>query len=278
MKNTVLITGCSSGFGKLAAKKFQSEGWNVIATMRSPEKEAELNKLDNVLVTALDVTSNESVKNAVSVGLERFGRIDALINNAGYGGHSFLEQFTEEQIYAMFETNVFGVMRVCREVLPYMRKQKSGTVINVTSMAGYMGLTLTSTYSASKWAVEGLTESMAMEYKPFGIKVKAVAPGAFGTNFVSASDNNFEGGDEEIRESSEKIGAHFLTVVEQMQNQSGKVADPQEVAEKIFECVITDAPVHNIVGADAEMLKTMMDSMPRQQFIDTLEDLLLPKN
>jgi NAD(P)-dependent dehydrogenase (short-subunit alcohol dehydrogenase family) len=144
-------------------------------------------------------------------------------------------------------------------------------------MAGYMGLTLTSTYSASKWAVEGLTESMAMEYKPFGIHVKAIAPGAFGTNFVNASDNNFEGGDEEIRENSAKIGAHFLTVVEQMQKQSGKVADPQEVADKIFECTTSDTPVHNIVGADAEMLKGMMDSMPRQQFIDQLNEMLLPK-
>lgn len=277
MRKTVLITGCSSGFGKLAAKKFQNEGWNVIATMRTPEKETELNKLDNVFVTALDVTSNESVKAAVQNGLEKFGKIDALVNNAGYGGHSFLEQFTEEQIYAMFETNVFGLMRVCREVLPHMRKQKSGSVINITSMAGYMGLTLTSTYSATKWAVEGLTESMAMEYKPFGINVKAVAPGAFGTNFVSASDNNFEGGDEEIQTASAKIGAHFLTVVKQMQEQSGKVADPQEVADKIYECVTAETPVHNIVGADAEMLKGMIDSMPRQQFIETLNNMLLPK-
>ncbi|MBD0404996.1 SDR family oxidoreductase [Flammeovirga sp. EKP202] len=278
MEKTVLITGCSSGFGKLAAKKFQSEGWNVIATMRSPEKETELNKLDNIFVTALDVTSNESVKKAVSDGLDKFGKIDALVNNAGYGGHSFLEQFTEEQIYAMFETNVFGVMRVCREVLPHMRKQKSGSVINITSMAGYMGLTLTSTYSATKWAVEGLTESMAMEYKPFGINVKAIAPGAFGTNFVASSDNNFEGGDDEIQTASAKIGAHFMTVVQQMQEQSGQVADPQEVADKIYECVTEDMPVHNIVGADAEMLKGMIDSMPRQQFIDTLDEMLLPKD
>ncbi|PWJ40809.1 SDR family oxidoreductase [Sediminitomix flava] len=277
MNKTVLITGSSSGFGKLAAKTFQREGWNVIATMRSPEKENELNQLENVLVSRLDVTNQESVTQAVNEGIEKFGKIDVLVNNAGYGGHSFLEQFSEEQIYDMFETNVFGVMRVCREVLPHMRKQKSGTVINITSMAGYMGLTLTSTYSASKWAVEGLTESMAMEYRPFGIQVKAIAPGAFGTNFVNASDNNFEGGDDEIRESATKIGAHFHTVVAQMQKQSGQVADPQEVADKIYECATTETPVHNIVGADAEMLKGMIDSMPRQQFIEKLDELLLPK-
>ena len=277
MKKTVLITGCSSGFGKLAAMKFQEEGWNVIATMRSPEKEKELTEIDNILVTRLDVTSKESVKEAVNPGIEKFGRIDALVNNAGYGGHAFLEQFTEEQIYAMFETNVFGVMRVCREVLPHMRKQRSGTVINITSMAGYMGLTLTSTYSASKWAVEGLTESMAMEYKPFGITVKAIAPGAYGTNFMSSSDNNFEGGDEEVRENSMKIGAHFATIVEQMQKQSGEIADPQEVADKIFECVTTDTPVHNIIGSDAEMLFGMMNNVPRQDFINQIETMLSPQ-
>ena len=274
---TVLITGCSSGFGKLAAKKFHNEGWNVIATMRSPEKENELTEIPNILVTQLDVTKKESVTEAVNLGLDKFGQIDVLVNNAGYGGHSFLEQFSEEQIYSMFETNVFGVMRVCREVLPYMRKQKSGTVINITSMAGYMGLTLTSTYSASKWAVEGLTESMAMEYKPFGIKVKAIAPGAYGTNFIDSNDNNFDGGDDEIRESAMKIGAHFAVLVEQMQKQAGKVADPQEVADKIFECATTDTPVHNIVGSDAHMLFELMKDVSRQDFIDQLEVMLTPQ-
>ena len=118
---TVIITGCSSGFGKLAAKKFQSEGWNVVATMRSPEKETELNQMANVIVTKLDVSDKESIDTAVGLTMEKFGSIDALVNNAGYGGHGYLEQFTEEQIYAMFETNVFGVMHVSRAVLPHMR-------------------------------------------------------------------------------------------------------------------------------------------------------------
>ena len=274
---TVLITGCSSGFGKLAAKKFHKEGWNVIATMRSPEKENDLKSLDQVFVTKLDVTDKESVQKAVNDGIAKFGQIDVLINNAGYGGHSYLEQFTEEQIYAMFETNVFGVIRVCMEVLPHMRKQKSGTVINITSMAGYMGLSLTSTYSASKWAVEGLTESMSMEYKPFGIKVKAIAPGAFGTNFFNATDNSIDKGDDEIKESAMKVAAHFVHVAEQMQKQSGKIADPQEVADLMYKCATEETPVHNIVGADAEMLKGMIDSMPREQFIESLEGMLLPK-
>ena len=278
MKKTVLITGCSSGFGKLTAKKFQSEGWNVVATMRSPEKETELNTLDNVLVTQLDVTNKASIDAAVQLGVNNFGTIDVLVNNAGYGGHGFLEQFSEDQFYDIFETNVFGVMRTARAVLPIMRKQRSGAIVNVTSMAGYMGLALTSTYSASKHATEGLSESMAMEYKPFGIKVHAVAPGAFGTNFFASTKNNLDGGDEELQVNANKIAAHFAQVAENMRKQSGKESDPQEVADKIFECATTESPVHNIVGADAEMLKGMIDSMPREQFINTLKDMLVPKD
>ncbi|MCT4644406.1 MAG: SDR family oxidoreductase [Carboxylicivirga sp.] len=277
MNKTVLITGCSSGFGKLTVKKFQKEGWNVVATMRSPEKETELTQLDNVIVAKLDVADKVSIDAAVNLANEQFGSIDALVNNAGYGGHGYLEQFTEEQIYAMFETNVFGVMRASRAVLPFMRKQKSGAIVNVTSMAGYMGLSLTSTYSASKYATEGLTESMAMEYKPLGIKVHAVAPGAFGTNFFSSTKNNLEGGDEELQTNAMKMAAHFEQVAEQMRNQSGTEADPQDVANIIYKCVTEEMPVHNIIGSDAEMLKGMIDSMPRQQFIETLEGMLIPK-
>lgn len=200
MQKTVLITGCSSGFGKLTAKKFHEKGWNV-----------------------------------------------------------------------------FGVMRVSRAVLPYMRKQKGGTIINVTSMAGYIGLALTSTYSASKFAVEGLTEAMALEYKPFNIKVKAVAPGAFGTNFIAATDNNLENGYDELKPHAQKLSAHFATLAEQMQKQGGKDADPQEVADIIYKCVTEDTPIHNVVGADAEMLLGMINSMPRQDFINQIETLLTPK-
>lgn len=276
-KQTVLITGCSSGFGKLSAKTFQKKGWNVVATMRSPEKETELTQLDNVLVTRLDVTDPESIQKAINLSQEKFGAINVLVNNAGYGGHAYLEQFTEKQIYTMFETNVFGVMRMCRAILPQMRQQRSGTIINVTSMAGYIGLSLAATYSASKFAVEGLTEALALEYKPFNIKVKAVAPGAFGTNFTAANDNNLETGDEELKPYAEKMAAHFAALAQQMQQQGGKDAEPQEVADKIYECATTETPIHNVVGADAEMLMGMINSMSREEFIKQMEVILTPK-
>ena len=276
-KKTVLITGCSSGFGKLTAKKFHEEGWNVIATMRAPEKEKELTDTDGMLVTRLDVTDVDSIKTAVAEGLDTFGSIDALVNNAGYGGHAFLEQYTDSQIQAMFDTNVFGVIKVSREVLPLMRKQRSGSIINVTSMVGHVGIALTSVYSATKYAVQGLSEAMSIEYKPFNISVKTVAPGAYGTNFTAATDNNLETGDDEIRENAQKIAAHFAGLVEQMLHQGGKEADPQEVADIIYRCVTEDTPTHNIVGADSEMIMNMKNSMPHEEFLAQVSAMVLPK-
>lgn len=277
-KKTVLITGCSSGFGKMTAKKFQQEGWNVIATMRSPEKETELNQLDNVLVTKLDVTDKNSVPEAVELGIEKFGRIDVLVNNAGYGGHALFEQFSEEGIRAMYETNVFGLMKVTREVLPIMRKQKGGTIINITSVVGFVGSPTSSIYSSTKFAVEGLSEAMALEYKPLNIKVKTIAPGAFGTNFTAACDNDdLNTGDEELQAYIQSLMAHMGKVVEQMRQQGGKDSDPQEVADRIYECVTEETPIHNVVGADAEMFLGMKNSLPQQDFLDKVAEMALPK-
>mgnify|MGYP002625551215 FL=1 len=158
-----------------------------------------------------------------------------------------------------------------------MRERKNGTIINVTSSAGYFGLPLNSTYCASKFAMEGLTESMALEYKPFNIAVKAVAPGGYATNFTASTDKNLENGDEELRTNAQKMAAHFAETAAQMQKQSGAEANPQEVADKIYECATTDAPVHNICGADAERLVGMMNSMPRQDFLNNMEEMLTPK-
>ncbi len=278
MTKTILITGCSSGFGKLTAKLFHEKGWNIIATMRSPEKETELTQLSNVFVTKLDVTDKESIKSAIQNGIEKFGSIDVLVNNAGYGGLSMFEQFTEDQIYAMYETNVFGLMRVCREVMPLMRKQKSGTIINVTSMAGHLGLAFASTYSSSKFAVQGFSEALAIECRPFNIKVKTVAPGAYGTNFNTSTDNSMENGDEELKTQAQKFAAHLGQLTEQMLNQGGKVANPQEVADIIYKCVTEETPVHNVVGADAEMLAGMRTSTTHEEFINQIAGMILPKN
>src|ERR1700733_8166271 len=130
MKKTVLITGASSGFGKETAKLFQKNGWNVIATMRSPEKETELTALPGVLVTKLDVTDNAAIKSAMAAGIEKFGTIDVLVNNAGYGALGALEASNEAQVRQQFEVNFFGLIAVTKAVLPLMREKRSGVVIN----------------------------------------------------------------------------------------------------------------------------------------------------
>ena len=178
-RSTVLITGCSTGIGRVAAQTFQRAGWNVIASMRRPEAERELNALERVLVTALDVTDPDAIGSAVQAGVERFGTIDCLVNNAGFGGHALLEQSSDRMIRSMFETNVFGAILTTRTVLPIMRRRGSGIVVNVTSMGGLMGLPLDSVYCATKFAMEGFTEALALECVPLGIRVCSVAPGAY---------------------------------------------------------------------------------------------------
>ena len=278
MSTTVLITGASSGFGKLAAKKFHSEGWNVVATMRSPIREQELNNLENVLVVRLDVTDKASIQQAVESACERFGGIDVLVNNAGYGGHAIFEQATDEHIRAMYETNVFGVMNVSRSVLPLMRKQKAGRIINVTSMAGMLAAPTISVYASTKHAVQGLTEGMAYDYKSLNIQVKSVLPGAYPTTrFNSSTDNDLTNGDDELIAHANLLHSHLRGIAEQMANQGGTVADPQEVADKIFECATSETPTHNPVGSDSEMLVAMMEGGPRQDFINQFEQMVLPK-
>jgi len=275
MTNTVLITGCSTGFGKLAAEKFSNEGWNVIATLRSPEKAPELANLANTMVTKLDVTDAASIKDAVSAGLKKFGTIDCLINNAGYGGRAFFEQASVDSIDAMFATNVFGVMNVMREVLPHMRKNKSGSVINVTSMAGMIGVPGNSVYSSSKWALEGLTEAMHLEYKQLGIKMHTVAPGAYVTTAFGANTDDFlDTGDAQIQAASKKMRENFERVVT-----SGDPQDPADVSDLMFKLATEGGPVHNPVGADAQMLAGLINgAADREAFVQTAEQLLLPQD
>ena len=273
-RRTILITGCSSGIGKLAAKTFQSRGWSVVATMRSPDREEELTRLDGVLVTRLDVTDSESVAAAFETGAAEFGPIVAVVNNAGYGSNALFEQSPEASVRDIYETNVFGLMNVMRRALPDMRRRGSGCIVNVTSMAGLMGLLGNSVYSSSKFAVEGLTEALALEYKPLGVRITSVAPGAYPTAFGANTDNYLDAGDDQLVEHSRRLRDHFAAVVAAR----GAPQDPQEVAEKIYECVTADdVPVHNPVGADAQRLVGLIESSPtRQDFLAALERMLLP--
>ncbi len=187
MNNTIFITGASSGIGAATAKLFQSKGWNVVATMRNTENGAELNRLDNVLVSALDVLDVQSIQNAVNEGIQKFGKIDVLLNNAGYGAYGILESFSREKIIRQFNTNVIGLLDVTKALLPHFRSNKSGIIINISSIGGKMTFPLGTLYHGTKFAVEGITESLSYEVNEFDGKVKIVEPGAIATDFASRS-------------------------------------------------------------------------------------------
>ncbi len=186
-RHTILITGSSSGIGRASAQLFAQKGWNVVATMRSPDKETELNRLEHVLCTRLDVTDASSIAAAIHDGITAFGRIDAVLNNAGYGLTGPFEATTREEIRRQFDTNVFGTLDVIRAILPHFRQNGGGTILNVTSMGGRIALPLYSVYHGTKWAVEGFSESLQHELRPFNIHVKMIEPGAIATAFYDRS-------------------------------------------------------------------------------------------
>jgi NAD(P)-dependent dehydrogenase (short-subunit alcohol dehydrogenase family) len=175
-KQTVLITGASSGIGKAAVRLFAKRSWNVIATMRNPPVEDELASLNDVLLTRLDVQDQNSITEAIEAGIQRFGRIDALINNAGYGQYGLFEAIPSEKVQEQFEVNVFGVMDVIRAILPHFRQNQNGVILNVSSGAGIFTLPMISLYCASKFALEGFSEALSYELASQNITVKIVEP------------------------------------------------------------------------------------------------------
>jgi NAD(P)-dependent dehydrogenase (short-subunit alcohol dehydrogenase family) len=177
MTQTVLITGCSSGFGLAAVELFADEGWNVVATVRRLDDGASFAGRDNVLVARLDVQDPTTIADAIQHGIDRFGRIDALINNAGFGLFGVFEGTSPEKVREQFDVNVFGLMETTRAILPHFRANRSGVVVNITSGAGVFGLPMSSLYNASKFAVEGFSEALSYELEPFGVRVKLVEPG-----------------------------------------------------------------------------------------------------
>lgn len=186
MQKTIFITGASTGLGKATAKLFHSKGWNIIATMRNPEKETELAQLENVTLLPLDVTDPEQIKATAAKAIS-LHNIDLVFNNAGYGLMGALEAFSDDQILKQINTNLLGVIRVTQAFIPHFREKKSGLFISTTSMGGLLGFPLHSIYHATKFGVEGWSESMSFELGVHNIRIKTIAPGAIATDFLYRS-------------------------------------------------------------------------------------------
>lgn len=248
MSNTVLITGCSSGFGEAAAVLFAERGWNVIATMRRPDLTSELAKRSNVLVTRLDVQDLASISEAIQRGMEQFKKIDVVINNAGFGLNAIFESVPRAKVFEQFEVNVFGAMDVIRTILPHFRSQRSGTIINVSSGVGVFGLPLASLYSASKFALEGFSEALSYELAGLGILVKIVEPGAApSTSFPDRS------GTEASTLAVHEEYQHFLAAIEAIYDGFRAGADVDvvaKVARGIFDAATDTSPQLRYVLTD----------------------------
>lgn len=249
MRKTILITGASSGIGKATARRFQAEGWNVIATMRSPERESELTSLDQVLVTRLDVLDLASIKSAVDAGLQRFGRIDVLLNNAGYGAYGPLEATPLDKVRRQFDVNVMGVLAATQAVLPHFRRQRSGVIINISSIGGKITFPLGTLYHGTKFAVEGLSEALHYELLPLGVRVRIVEPGMVQTDFAGRSFDFSN--DAAMTEYQPLVGA-FMAALGPM---AANASHPDAVAEVIFRAATDEGDqLRYEAGPDAEQL------------------------
>ena len=239
------ITGCSTGFGRELAKHTLSLGYPTVVTARNTQQVADLvaGHEDHALVLALDVTVPEQIAAAVEAAVARFGRIDVLVNNAGIGYFGSFEESELDAVRRMFEINVWGLAQMTRAVLPVMRKQRSGTIVNISSMGGIVALPAVSFYNATKFSVEALSEGLAQEVVPLGIKMLIVEPGPFRTDWAGRSADEAA---QTISDYDATAGARLRT----MRGYSGKQpGDPQRAARIIVETVESkDPPLRLLLG------------------------------
>ncbi len=266
MNKTILITGASSGIGKATAKYFQERGWNVVATMRSPDQETELTQLDQVLVTRLDVQDSASIQNAVAEGISTFGNIDVLLNNAGYGAYGVLEATPIEKIKRQFDVNVIGVLETIKAILPHFRAHKKGIIINVSSIGGKMTFPLGTLYHGSKFAVEGLSEALSFEMAAIGVNIKIIEPGMIRTDFAGRSFDFSN--DESITDYQDVVGKMFAAMGPIAQSGS----EPVVVAEVIYQAA-TDGTdqLRYTAGPDAKEIVANRKLTDDQTFLEGIK-------
>jgi NAD(P)-dependent dehydrogenase (short-subunit alcohol dehydrogenase family) len=242
------ITGASKGFGLEIVKSALQAGDKVVATVRSKPEQlaATLNNNPDLLIAVMDVSNEGQVKAAAAQAIEKFGQIDVLVNNAGYGLLSGIEEATDAEVRQQYDTNVFGLLNVTRAILPQMRKQRSGHVINVSSVFGFGSMGGWGVYGSTKFAVEGITEALALEVASLGIKVTAVEPGLFRTDFLDNS-SLFQSANS-IDDYKDTVGTRRLAVAGLDGNQPG---DPAKLGQAFIKLVNAEnPPVHLPLGTD----------------------------
>lgn len=272
------VTGSSTGIGFETALLLARSGFHTYASMRELKKSksiAEIAKTENLPLTIvqLDVKDDISVKGAIGKIISESKRIDVLVNNAGYGLFSPLEDVTLDQVKEQFETNFFGAIRVMHEVIPTMRKQRNGTIVNVSSLVGRIGLPLSSAYVASKFALEGLSESMRYELNEFGINVILVEPGVIKTNFIE----NLKTADPTL-----KSEFPYADLVDRISKKFGKmmnnISSPKLVAEAILHAITSKEPkIRYVVGDDANSMMKIRENSTDKEFENWVYENVLQK-
>ena len=261
MSKTVLITGASTGIGRATAQLFQQQGWNVVATMRSPEKSTELSDLPNVLCLPLDVTKTDTIQAAIDRAIAEFGTIDVLINNAGYALIGAFEACDMADIRGQFETNVFGLMEVTRAILPHFRLRQQGILINVASIGGRVAFPIYSPYHATKWAVDGFSESLQYELRQFNIKVKIIEPGAIKTDFYSRSISV-------AKKAGLTVYDNYIQNTLPKMNRAGENGSPPEITAKAIYKAATDGSwkLRYPAGGNASLILGLRKLLPDAWF------------
>ncbi|MCE1252213.1 MAG: SDR family oxidoreductase [Anaerolineae bacterium] len=265
---TVLITGSSSGIGLETALYFYEKGWHVVAAMRSPEKRrTRLHEKGLPDLVHLDVTDTESIRAALEYTLDKYHRLDVLVNNAGYAVYGPFESASAQQVQRQFDTNVFGLMEVCRQALPYLRRQQGGTIINVASMGGRVGFPLYSLYNSTKWAVEGFSEALQYELSGFNIKVRLIEPGVISTDFYERSIDQGE---------NAEANRVYAEIIQRARKQMGGGASPRLVAACIYRAAVERGDrLRYIVGGDALQVSWLRRLLPEGLFYRLLKKVTL---
>jgi NAD(P)-dependent dehydrogenase (short-subunit alcohol dehydrogenase family) len=268
-KKTWIITGAGRGMGVDFAKAALAAGHNVVATGRNTDAVAKaVGEADGLLVVKLDVTSTQDAEAAVNAALDRFGAVDVLVNNAASFEAGLFEELTPEQIERQFTVSVFGPMNVTRAVLPVMRRQRSGHVITISSVAGLAGSAYTSAYAASKFAVDGWMESLAPELEPFGIHTTVVNPGFFRTELLTTESTNYAPAS--IEDYAERSAAH-REFFESMNGKQG--GDPAKLAQAVVTIAAEQTPPLRFIGGEDAIQGAEAALAARQQQIDAYREL-----